>query len=73
MVSVMTRPTATGITEEDSDAIFALLQGSGGMTTDQVASELCLDEIEVAFHLANEAGMGNLDWRCGRYSAWHWL
>jgi hypothetical protein len=61
------------ITEEEEGAIHMMLRLNGAMTAEEVASLMRLDESEVAVYLANQTGLGYLDHRAGRYSAWHWL
>jgi hypothetical protein len=67
------RPMTLDITEQEEGAIFNLLRASGGMTAAEVASELRLDEVEVAVYLANQAGRRSLNYAAGEYSAWHWM
>jgi len=75
MVMVMLRPAATALdlTKDEMQAIHDLLRSHGALDADEVASYLRLDENHVAIYLANETGLGTFDYRCGRYSAWHWL
>jgi hypothetical protein len=73
MVLIAMRPMALDITEQEEGEIFDLLRTSGGMTPAEVASELRLDEVEVAIYLANQAGRRSLNYAAGEYSAWHWI
>jgi hypothetical protein len=73
MVLMAMRPLALDITEQEEGEIFDLLRASGGMTANEVASELHLDELDVAIYLANQAGRGSLNYAAGEYSAWHWI
>jgi len=61
------------ITEAEEDLIHDLLRSHGGMTAEEVASMLRLDEMDVAVYLANQAGLGYVNCRGERYAAWHWL
>ena len=60
MVQILTRPSALGITAQDEEDIFDLLQASGGMAAKEVAGSLRMDEIEVAIpvHVAERPRAG---------------
>ena len=73
MVLVMIRPARLDITESEEDAIYDMLRARGGMSSEAVAAEMHLDEAEVALYLANQTGLGYLDYRLGSYFVWHWL
>ncbi len=73
MVLTAMRPFSLDITEQEEGKIFDLLRWSGGMTSDEVAGALRLDEASVALYLANLAGRGTISYAAGEYSAWHWL
>jgi len=70
MVTVLTRSVELDITADEEKNIYGLLRTRGRLTADEVASIMKLDESDVAVYLANEAGLGRIDARYGRYSTW---
>jgi hypothetical protein len=70
MVTVLTRAIEIDISPFAEQEIYDLLRREGQMTPGDIASAVNEDESEVAAYLANEARLGRIDARYGRYSTW---
>ncbi len=67
MVTTLSRPSVISITEAEKTSIYHLIRTWGAMSADEVASATKLDETEVEFYLALQAGLGHMGYAQGRY------